>query len=490
MQVLTQATVCHSYIDGTFQQVTSKNSHHPNFHPASNEVINQISYASDDELQFALESGHRAFKVWSQMSIHQRSAILLKAAAILRSRVGELAEIEVWDAGKPISEALSVDVFSAADALEYFAKAAVALESQVVPNSNALIYTLHEPLGVCVGIGAWNYPLQIACWKAAPALMMGNTMIFKPSELTPMTALKLAEIFIEAGMPAGVFNVVLGDGGVAEKLLSQPGIAKISFTGSVATGRKILQQAAQRLVPVTLELGGKSPFIIFDDANLDQAVIGTMLANFYTQGEICSNGTRVFVARKLHDAFLEKLVARVKKLVIGDPFDKKTQVGALISRAHLQKVQGYIERGQSEGADLIYGGRQPASLLHGNFLEPAIFTNCRDEMTIVRDEIFGPVMSVLQFDEEEEVIQRANDSEFGLAAGIFTDHIKRGHRVARQLQTGICWINNYNVTPVGLPFGGCKQSGFGRENGTAALLGYVQQKSIYVELNEIEHPYD
>lgn len=489
VQTLTQA--CQSYINGKYCQ-TESDTLHPNYHPATNEIINHTAYADAALLEEAVHSGKRAFLIWSRMTVNQRSQVLLRAAAILRERVADLAALEVWDTGKPIAEALSVDVLSAADTLEYFAKAALALEDSVLPNSNALIYTLREPLGVCVGIGAWNYPLQIACWKAAPALMMGNTMIFKPSELTPMTALMLAEIFIHAGMPKGVFNVVLGDGGTAEKLLSLPGIAKISFTGSVATGKKILQQAASHLMPVTLELGGKSPLIIFDDADLDQAVIGSMLANFYTQGEICSNGTRVFISRKQHDLFIEKLQARVNKLVIGNPFEKQTQIGALISREHLQKVSGYIKRGVNEGAELICGGKQPSSadLARGNFIEPAIFINCTDDMSIVRKEIFGPVMSVLTFDDEDEVIQRANDSPYGLASGLFTSDIKRGHRVAKQLQSGVCWINNYNVTPVGMPFGGIKHSGFGRENGMNAMLQYSQQKSIYVELNQIEHSYE
>lgn len=489
MQTLTQA--CRSFINGRYVSSQSENLY-PNYHPATNQIINHIETTDTESLSAAVHSAKQALPNWSRLSVHQRGAILQKAAALLRERVTVLAELEVWDTGKPIAEAMSVDVLSAADALEYFAKTAAAMEDTVIPSSDALIYTRREPLGVCVGIGAWNYPLQIACWKAAPALMMGNTMIFKPSELTPMTALALADIFIQAGMPAGVFNVVLGDGATAEKLLSLPGIAKVSFTGSVSTGKKILQQAASHLLPVTLELGGKSPLIIFDDADLDQAVIGSMLANFYTQGEICSNGTRVFVARNLHDRFIEILHSRVKKLITGNPFDQRTQVGALISREHLQKVRGFVEGGIAQGAQLICGGKQPASdeLAQGNFIEPAIFINCKDDMNIVRDEIFGPVMSVLTFDDEDEVIQRANFSPYGLAAGLFTNDIKRGHRVARQLQAGICWVNNYNVTPVGMPFGGIKHSGFGRENCMSAMQQYTQQKSIYVELNQIEHSYE
>lgn len=480
--------ICQSYINGHYAQHKS-NDVLPNLHPANNQIINHMKFADDAVLTHAVENSHHAFKTWSQTSFNQRSNILLKAAAILRENLHKIAEIEVWDTGKPISEALNVDVLSAADSLEYFAKTALAYENAAIPDNNALIYTQREPLGVCAGIGAWNYPLQIACWKAAPALMMGNTMVYKPSEHTPMTSLILAEVFSQAGLPAGVFNVVLGDGKIAEKLLSHHHIAKVSFTGSVATGKKILQQCSSNMLPVTLELGGKSPLIIFKDADIDQAVIASMLANFYTQGEICSNGTRVFVARSVHDVFLEKLLARVKKLIIGDPFQPATQIGALISKTHQEKVLNYIQQGKQQGAELLHGGNAVAKLQNGNFVEPTIFTQCHDDMIIVRDEIFGPVMSILIFDDEDEVIQRANRTHFGLAAGIFTQDIKRAHRIAKQIQAGVCWINNYNVTPVGMPFGGYKHSGLGRENGLIALSHYSQVKSIYVELNEIVHSY-
>lgn len=482
--------IYHNFIDGRSKNSAANNALHPNFHPATNEIISQMAYANTDDLADAVQSSLDAFKIWSKWPMNQRSEVLLKAATLLRQRVQDLAKLEVWDTGKPIAEALAVDVYSAADSLEYFAKIALGLEDQVMPYPTALIYTQREPLGVCVGIGAWNYPLQIACWKAAPCLIMGNTMIFKPSELTPMTATVLAEIFIEAGMPPGVFNVVLGDGQIAQQLLAHDHIAKISFTGSVNTGKKILQQAAKTITPVTLELGGKSPLIICADADLDQAVIGCMLANFYTQGEICSNGTRVFVDESLQDEFITKLLARVKKLEIGDPFNAKTQMGALISAEHLQKVNQFVANAKAEGAELCFGGEivHPDGL-KGHFFEPTIFTQCKDPMQIVREEVFGPVMSILSFADETEAIQRANNTTYGLAAGVFTQNIKRGHRIAQQLQAGMCWINNYNATPVSMPFGGSKQSGFGRENGRVALFNYSQQKSIYVELDEIQHSY-
>ena len=352
-------------------------------------------------------------------------------------------------------------------------------------------YTRREPLGIVAGIGAWNYPLQIACWKSAPALACGNAMIFKPAELTPMTASKLAEIMVEAGVPAGVFNVVQGMADTGRLLTRHPAIRKVSLTGEVGTGKAVMADAASTLKYVTLELGGKSPLIIFEDADIDEAVSGALLANFYSAGEVCSNGTRVFVQRSVKAAFLDKLLARVKAMRVGDPLDPATQVGALISKEHMEKVLGYIERGKAEGAKLLIGGERigEGPLAKGFFVTPAVFDGCRDDMTIVREEIFGPVMTVLPFDDEAEVVERANDTEYGLAAGVFTRDLARGHRVVAQLQAGTCWINHYNITPIELPFGGAKLSGLGRENGKAAIEHYTQLKSVYVALSKIEAPY-
>jgi betaine-aldehyde dehydrogenase len=348
-----------------------------------------------------------------------------------------------------------------------------------------------EPLGVCAGIGAWNYPLQIACWKSAPALACGNAMVFKPAELTPLTAVKLAEIYIEAGLPPGVFNVVQGDARTGEALTRHPGVAKVSLTGEVSTGKKVMAAASVTLKHVTLELGGKSPLIVFDDADLDNAVSGAMLGNFYTQGEICSNGTRVFVQRAIADEFVARLRDRTAKLCIGDPLDSGTDIGALISEPHLEKVLGYVAAGVAEGARLVCGGHRvidPPALARGCFVEPTIFDGCTDGMTIVKEEIFGPVMAVLAFDREDEVIARANQTQYGLAAGVFTRDLQRGHRVAAALEAGVVWINTYNITPPEMPFGGVKQSGIGRENGLAAIEHYTQLKSVYVEMGDVEAP--
>lgn len=466
-----------------------------NYNPANNSVLGAICQANEQDIEAAVNSSEKAFQIWRTKTGAERGRVLLKAAHLLRDRLEKIALLETQDVGKPIAESMAVDISSAADALEYFGGMAAGIHGEFFDLKNAFGYTRPEPLGICAGIGAWNYPIQIAAWKAAPALACGNAMIFKPSELTPTTALELADVFMEAGAPRGLFNVVQGDGRVGALLVEHPRIAKISLTGSVSTGKKILTGAANQLKQVTLELGGKSPLIIFEDADMDNAVSAALLANFYTQGEVCSNGTRVFVQRKIMKSFLKKLKYRTEKIRLGDPTDSDTQMGALISKAHMEKVIRFIDLGKSSGATLLTGGFRPKkdfkgrNISAGNFLTPAIFTDCDDSMEICKEEIFGPVLSVLCFDSEEEVIERANNTHFGLAAGVFTNDIKRGHRVIHQLQAGTCWINNYNITPIELPFGGYKQSGLGRENSLAAIRHYTQLKSVYVELGNVESPY-
>ena len=479
------------YIGGRYVNATSGETF-DTINPATGEVICQVQKASQADLDQAVISARQGFKVWSRMTGTERGRILNKAVALLRSKNQELAELEVLDTGKPIQEADCVDVASGADCIEYFAGLAPTISGSHVQFNNAFGYTRREPLGVCAGIGAWNYPIQIACWKAAMSLSCGNSMIYKPASMTPLTSFKLAEIFTEAGLPDGVFNVITGDSKIGQGLSLHPCIEKISLTGSTATGKIVMANAASTLKHVTMELGGKSPLIIFEDASIDNAVSTAMLANFYTQGEICTNGTRVFVEESIHDIFVEKLLARTKKMIIGDPMDPKTQVGALISESHMNSVLDYIEQGKKAGATLLCGGqrRTEGNLAKGNFVEPTIFTNCSDDMSIVQEEIFGPVMSILTFTDEEEVIRRANDSDYGLAAGVFTQNINRAHRVIAELEAGTCWINNYNITPIELPIGGYKQSGIGRENGPTAIEHYTQLKSVYVELGDVDCPYE
>lgn len=462
------------------------------FNPATGEVLGYATVAGATQVNAAVRAAQRAQVKWAAMTGAERARILRRAAEILRSRNRELAELETLDTGKPIQETSVVDVLSGADCFEYFASLAQSLAGEHIDlGSQAFGYTRREPLGVVAGIGAWNYPLQIACWKAAPALACGNAMIFKPAELTPFTAVKLEEILLEAGLPPGVFQVVQGFAETGRLLTRHPDIRKVSLTGEVATGKAVMMDAAQTLKSVTLELGGKSPLIVFEDAKLDNAVSGALLANFYSSGQVCSNATRVFVHRSIKDEFLDRLVKRVGAMRIGNPLDPATQVGALASEQHMHKVLSYIERGRADGARLLLGGKR---VTHGNlgkgfFVEPTIFDQCRDDMSIVREEIFGPVMSVLDFEDESEVVARANASEFGLAAGVFTNDLTRAHRVIAQLQAGTCWINHYNVTPIEMPFGGVKMSGLGRENGRAAIEHYTQLKSVYVAMADIDAPY-
>jgi betaine-aldehyde dehydrogenase len=460
--------------------------------PATGEVLGYVVAAGSASVNAAVAAAKHAQPAWAAMTGAERARILNRAAALLRARNEELAQLETRDTGKPIQETRVVDVASGADCFEYFAALAQSLSGEHVDlGPTAFGYTRREPLGVVAGIGAWNYPLQIACWKAAPALACGNAMIFKPAELTPFTAVKLQEILLEAGLPAGIFQVVQGFADTGRLLTRHRDIRKISLTGEVGTGKAVMSDAAQSLKHVTLELGGKSPLIVFADAAIDNAVSGALLANFYSSGQVCSNGTRVFVHRSIKTAFLERLVRRVNAMRIGDPLDPQTQVGALISEQHMHKVLSYIERGRSEGARLLTGGSRVTSgaLARGFFVAPTVFDNCRDDMAIVREEIFGPVMSVLDFEDEREVIERANATEFGLAAGVFTNDLTRAHRVIAQLQAGTCWINQYNVTPIELPFGGVKLSGLGRENGRAAIEHYTQLKSVYVAMGDVVAPY-
>ncbi|WP_122036401.1 betaine-aldehyde dehydrogenase [Aliivibrio sp. EL58] len=479
------------YIDGKSIPATSGETF-TSINPANGEPIAQLGQASQADLELAIESAKRGFAVWSAMTAIERSRILLNAVKILRERNNDLAVLEVMDTGKPLQEALEVDVASGADVIEYFAGLVPAMQGNQQPlGESQFFYTRREPLGICAGIGAWNYPIQIAMWKSAPALAAGNAMIFKPSEETPLTALKLAEIFTEAGLPDGVFNVVQGDYRVGQMLTAHPDIAKVSFTGETGTGKAVMADSAKTLKPVTMELGGKSPMIVFDDAKLDDAVSAAMVANFYTQGEVCTNGTRVFVHENLYDDFINQLKVRTEKLIVGDPMNIETQVGALISKAHLAKVLEAIEQAKQSGATLLTGGYQviDKGLENGNFVVPTVFVNCEDDMPHVQQEIFGPVMSVLKFTDEDEVIRRANDTKYGLAAGIFTQNLSRAHRVIHQMQAGICWVNTWGDSPAEMPVGGYKHSGVGRENGPETLLHYTQTKSILIELGDFASPY-
>lgn len=471
-----------SWIDG--KCIKAKSSDYKVINPAEESILDEVSFASIENLNQAVKIAKDAQKEWAQFSPAQRGRVLNKAVEILLKRNEELAILETKNTGKPISETKAVDIITGAEVLEYYAGLAVAIEGKQIPlRTGSFVYTRREPLGVVGSIGAWNYPIQIALWKSAPALAAGNSMIFKPSELTPITTLKLAEIFKEAGLPDGVFNVILGDGNIGAAISSHPDIAKISFTGSVPTGKCVMAAAAQSsLKDTTMELGGKSPLIICKDADLDIATNIAIMANFYSSGQVCTNGTRVFVTKEMLKDFENLLAKKLQAFRIGDPLNETTNFGPLASEAQMQKTLDYINKGKEEGASLIAGGERLGD--KGFFVAPTVFSNCTDDMSIVKDEIFGPVMSLLAYTSEDEAVERANASQYGLAAGVVTQNLAKAHSIIHNLEAGICWINTWGESPAVMPVGGYKQSGVGRENGIDTLFAYTRTKSIQVELEK------
>ena len=459
----------------------------PVVYPATGETIATVHAATDAVIDRALDAAARAQVEWAATDGAARGRVLRRAADLIRARNRELSELETLDTGKPLQETLVADATSGADALEYFGGLTADIRGDTMRFGADWAYTIRRPLGVCVGIGAWNYPTQIACWKAAPALAAGNAMVFKPSEATPLCALKVAEILHEAGLPPGLFNVVQGLGPQGARLTTDGRVAKVSLTGSVPTGRAVAAAAAGEMKHVTMELGGKSPILIFDDADLDDAVSGAINGNFYSSGQVCSNGTRVFVQAGLRDAFLDRLTARLAGATLGDPLDEDTDFGPMTTEAQMRIVLQHIETAKAEGAQVVSGGRRLAR--EGFWIEPTILADLTDDMTCVREEIFGPVMSVLTFDDEDEAVARANATPFGLSAGVFTRDLARAHRVAQAMQAGTVWINQYNLTPAGMPFGGSKLSGIGRENARMAMDHYTEAQTIYVGMGRVEAAY-
>lgn len=453
-------------------------------YPATGEIIAKLFGATPALIEQAVQAAAAAQPAWAALKPVERGRILRRAADLLRARNAEIAELETLDTGKAIQETLVADPASAADALEFYGGIIAGFNGEMIELGGSYAYTRREALGVCVGIGAWNYPIQGAGWKSAPALAAGNAMIFKPSENTPLSALALAEIYKEAGLPDGLFNVVQGFGDVGSQLVDHPLVAKVSLTGSVPTGKKVLAQAGSHMKHATMELGGKSPLIVFEDADLDRAADIAVTANFFSSGQVCTNGTRVFVHRSVKDAFTQKVLERVKRIRVGKPTDAETNFGPLVSAAQLDKVLGFIESGKAEGAKLLAGGTRltDGHFGGGQYVAPTVFGDCRDDMKIVREEIFGPVMSILDFESEDEVIARANDTHYGLAAGVVTENLSRAHRTIHRLEAGICWINTWGESPAEMPVGGYKQSGVGRENGITTLEHYTRIKSVQVEL--------
>ena len=455
-------------------------------YPATGEVIGQVELATSAMLDEAVAMAQEAQKPWAKRSVQDRGQILIKCAHALREANEDLSRLEVQDVGKVYAEAVSADVPSGPDVLEYMGAAIMTYHGTQHEWPGAIGFTRRIPLGVCAGIGAWNYPVQIALWKSSPALAMGNAFILKPSEMTPLSALKIVEIMEDAGLPKGLLNVLQGDYSLGSAICKHPGIAKVSLTGGVETGKKIIAQSAESLKRVTLELGGKAPLILFDDCDLDKAAATAMDANFYTAGEVCSNATRVFIHRPIAEAILSRMKTMTEAMTVGDPMADDVQMGALISETHLEKVLSYVGQGVAEGATLVTGGDRvhPQGFEQGYYMRPTILSDCTDEMAVVREEIFGPVMSVLIFDDEEEAVARANATHFGLGAGLFTRDLSRAHRVADQLEAGNVWINTYNLIPPDMPFGGVKQSGFGRESSHYAFEAYSDVRATYIALDD------
>ena len=481
--------------------------------PSTGKPLATVHTSTPQQISAAITSALSTFAAWSRTPALQRGRILLKAAALLRERNEALARTETLDTGKPWSETSTVDVVTGADALEYYGHyvAAGGLDGDSTKlREDAWVYTRNEPLGVCAGIGAWNYPLQIACWKSAPCLAAGNCMVYKPSEVTPLHAQAYAEILLEAGLPKGVFNVVYGDGpDVGARLVADDGIAKVSFTGQVSTGRKVAGSAAESMKGVTMELGGKSPLIICPDANVEEAADTAMVANFFSTGQVCTNGTRVFIPYSMLAQFEDVLVRKCKEGIrMGAPLDATVNFGPLVSKMQLDKVNSFITHGKNvDKARLLYDGHaqysssyKTAEHADGFWGPPVVFTNCTDDMKISREEIFGPVMCILPYSTSQQpspeiaslypfpshpylsdVVRRANDTPMGLAAGVVSSDLTLAHSIVQHLDAGITWINSWGESPAEMPVGGWKMSGIGVENGKKGIEAYTRNKSTLVQ---------
>jgi acyl-CoA reductase-like NAD-dependent aldehyde dehydrogenase len=455
--------------------------------PATEEVIATVASADASDVDAAVAAARAALTgPWGKMSARDRGRLVRRLADRLLERADEVARLETLHNGKPIFESRQIEIPAAAECLEYYAGWADKVMGETIPvKGNYFTYTLREPLGVVAAIVPWNFPLLLATWKVAPALACGNTEILKPASQTPLTALALGEIAGEVGLPPGVLNVITGPGStVGQAIVEHPGIDKIAFTGDTSTGKAIMRSAAETLKKITLELGGKSPNIVLPDADLDAALRGATTGIFYGKGEVCAAGSRLLVAKEIKDEFMTKLAARTKKMVAGDPLDPRTRYGALASKKQLETVERYVAAGTREGAALVAGGqRTDIGTGKGYFYQPTIFDNVTPAMTIAREEIFGPVLAVIEFADLDEAIARANDTQYGLAAAVWTRDIKKAHYVARRLQAGTVWVNTYNIYDTAAPFGGYKASGFGREMSAHAIEHYTQLKSVWVDLN-------
>ncbi len=478
MELQTKLFIGNEFVDATDHAVFGVEN------PAEASLLAEVAEAKQADIDRAVAAARRALESaeWQRLAARERGRLLYRLADLIEQQADELARIETLQNGKPYFESRQIDLPEAVAVLRYYAGWADKVHGETLPIAGPMLgYTRREPLGVVGAIVPWNFPLLLAVWKAAPALACGNTVVLKPAEETPLTALKLGELAAQAGFPAGALNVVPGYGQTAgAPLVRHPDVDKIAFTGSTAVGKEIMKEAAATLKPVSLELGGKSPNIVFADADLKAAARGVTTGIFYGKGEVCAAGSRLFVEACVHDEFLEQLVERAKQMTPGDPFDKNTRLGALVSERQLERVLGYVESGKKEGAELLIGGQRLDR--PGYFVEAAVFDQVRPDMTIAREEIFGPVLATLTFDDVDEAIALGNQTIYGLAAGVWTRDVKKAHKVAHGLKAGTVWVNTYNRYDPTAPFGGYKQSGFGRDLGVHALEGYTQVKSIWIDL--------
>lgn len=459
------------------------------YNPATEEPLAKVASASKEDVDRAVEAARSALKKgkWSRYSAARRAQILYRIASIMRERFDELVKLEILNSGKSLSAAKG-QINQAIEDFEFYAGATTSLLGETIPVPTGFFnYTVREPVGVCAQIIPWNYPLMMAAWKIAPALAAGNTVVLKPASLTPLTALVLGDICKEAGVPDGVVNVIPGSGAVIGSYLAEhPGVDKVAFTGETITGKDIMAKASDHLKRVTLELGGKSPNIVFEDADLDAAVDGSLFGIFYNTGQSCEARSRLFVHENIYDAFVNKFVEKAKQLKVGDPFDPNTHVGAVISAKQVDVIESYVKLGLEEGATLLYGGKRPegAEFVKGHWYMPTILANVTNRMRVAQEEIFGPVVVIIKFSDEEEVIEQANDTMYGLAAAIWTKDFGKAHRVAAAVQAGIVMINSPFSAFPGLPFGGYKQSGFGRELALETLDLYTEKKSILAYIGD------
>jgi betaine-aldehyde dehydrogenase len=476
------------FIDGKWVDAESgKTFQTPN--PATGETLAEVAEADKADIDKAVAAARRAYEgKWSKMSARDRGRLLYKLSQLIEEHSTELAELETADNGKPIRESLYVDLPQVVENFEYFAGYATKIEGETIPVPGQMFnYTLREPLGVCGQIIPWNFPLLMAAWKLAPALAAGNTVVLKPAEQTPVNAMELGKLIQEAGFPDGVVNIVPGYGETAgAALASHPGIDKIAFTGSTEVGKLVAREAAQNLTKVSLELGGKAPNIIFADADIEQAVNGAMMGIFFNQGQVCCAGSRLFVADEIKDEFLGRLKEKAQKIKVGNPMDKGTHMGPQVSEEQLSRIKGYVDIARGEGATVLTGGESPKlaeEFQGGYFFQPTIFGEVKNQMRVAQEEIFGPVTCAISFKDEEDLIKQANETIYGLSAGLWTRDITRAHRFAKEIHAGVIWINTFNMFNAASPFGGFKQSGYGREMGKHALELYTHIKSVWVDLS-------